>query len=376
MSQLQILDGGTYLAKIKEELKKPGKVRMAVAFLGRQSAQLLSHKATDEIEILCDISMGVTDAIELERLIDRFGKDRIRKVLSLHSKIFIFSDGFIVGSANLSENALGGPFSSQQAPQDSKVKRPKHWEIGVYGNDSVVRQQLIDVFDGLKKEASEINCSDLVELNEQNRRRRMQRGGDQKGAEVDLATELRNGTLWPLINWWSDESAFLAPKSDREKIAGKFDKDRNGNTVWFHEKDAEYLIEKLPYWVFTIRAEKGWTGVAVNRNQRKSGALIKVETIFPDSVPTNDGEHFCLGGTSVPKTVVPKYDFDLLMTAFRCVLDKDAEMQSILFLHKEKSPEEKDGIWTKEGYYKAQLEDGGLLLRKFWMAVGERMQKG
>jgi hypothetical protein len=376
MSQLQILDGGTYLAKIKEELKKPGKVRMAVAFLGRQSAQLLSHKATDEIEILCDTSMGVTDAIELERLIDRFGKDRVRKVLSLHSKIFIFSDGFIVGSANLSENALGGPISSQQAPQDSKVKRPKHWEIGVYGNDSVVRQQLIDVFDALKKEAGEIDEFDLKELNEQNRRRRMQRGGNQKGAEIDLATELSNGSIWPLINWWSDESAFLAPKTDREKIAGKFDKDRNGNTVWFLEKDAEYLIEKLPYWVFTIRTEEGWTGVAVNRNQRKSGAVIKVETIFPDSVPTNDGEHFCVGGTLSPKAVVLKYDFDLLMKAFRYVLDRDAKMQNLLFLDKERLPEEKSRIWTKEGYYKAQLRDGGMRLKKFWMAVGERMQKG
>lgn len=84
-------------------------LRCAVAFWGNGAAELLTacgQECAQDAKIVCDVSMGSTSAIELERL-GAPENCRLRFHDGLHAKVYISSAGAVVASANASSNGIG-----------------------------------------------------------------------------------------------------------------------------------------------------------------------------------------------------------------------------------------------------------------------------
>lgn len=77
-------------------------VRIASAFLGRGSEELVPAGA----RLICDIGMGGTNPAALEDLSKILG-DNLRFIPGLHAKVYLSSEGCVIGSSNLSDNGIG-----------------------------------------------------------------------------------------------------------------------------------------------------------------------------------------------------------------------------------------------------------------------------
>lgn len=100
-------------------------VEVAVAFWGGGAADALfgSRSAARRSRILCDVSLGGTQAKALEELGAPDNK-KLRHRRALHAKLYISDQGVVIGSANASRAALG--FGGD----------PQHIELGTYHSPS------------------------------------------------------------------------------------------------------------------------------------------------------------------------------------------------------------------------------------------------
>jgi hypothetical protein len=158
---MQQLTGSDYLAAIQDQMKKPGKVRAAVAFWATDSEKLFDGRKKEDIQILCDLSMGGSRASTIKRLRKDYGA---KQVDSLHAKVMIFEKALIIGSANASTSALG-------AFTENSAKAPaKHVEYGVLISDPNEIAKATSWFDALFNEKGEkITDDDLVNLEMKNK---------------------------------------------------------------------------------------------------------------------------------------------------------------------------------------------------------------
>jgi hypothetical protein len=158
---MQQLTGADYLAAIQAEMKKPGKVRAAVAFWATDSEKLFEGRNKEDIQILCDLSMGGSREPTIKILLRDF---QAKKVESLHAKVIIFENALIVGSANASTSALGDF-------EGASGKKAKHIEYGLLIDDAKEIEQAKEWFDRLfqdQKLASPISEEDLKKLKKMN----------------------------------------------------------------------------------------------------------------------------------------------------------------------------------------------------------------
>jgi translation elongation factor P/translation initiation factor 5A len=158
---MQQLTGADYLAAIQAEMKKPGKVRAAVAFWATDSEKIFDGRKKEDVQILCDLSMGGSRASTIRRLRKDYGA---KQVDSLHAKVMIFESALIIGSANASTSALG------DLVEKSRKALAKHVEYGVLISDANEIAKATLWFDALFNEkGEEITDDDLVILEMKNK---------------------------------------------------------------------------------------------------------------------------------------------------------------------------------------------------------------
>ena len=103
---------GTALFVVGDELSaavatvlKGDNVRCAVAFIGKRAWEALKQPAA---KIVCNVDGGSTSADGLEKLSEVLG-GKLRWTPNLHAKVYLSSNGAVIGSANFTGNGLGIP---------------------------------------------------------------------------------------------------------------------------------------------------------------------------------------------------------------------------------------------------------------------------
>jgi CheY-like chemotaxis protein len=155
------LTGKDYLAAIRCEIAKSGKIKAAVAFWATDSELLFKGRKKEDVQILCDLSMGGSREPTIRRLCNDF---EVKQVDSLHAKVMIFEKALIVGSANASISALGN-FAGDP------VKEGKHVEYGflIENADEIERAtKWFDSFFDDPELASPISKANLKKLEKMN----------------------------------------------------------------------------------------------------------------------------------------------------------------------------------------------------------------
>lgn len=125
------------LARIQELVEACGQrrdlLRMAVAFWGSGSEQII--KGPGRFNILCNLSHPGTNPWVIEKIRNLPGVN-IKQLDDLHAKVVIGSAGAFVGSANMSERALGINMSGRQGWLEAGVsldaKTDDHAEASIW----------------------------------------------------------------------------------------------------------------------------------------------------------------------------------------------------------------------------------------------------
>lgn len=108
---------GDKLRKAIEKLAKGKKLRLAVAFWGTGSENLLGDALGGDIRIICNLKSGGTNPYVLEN----FPRDKVKQHDHLHAKVYIGEDKVVVTSANASANGLGLEGSEQNFWEEAGV---------------------------------------------------------------------------------------------------------------------------------------------------------------------------------------------------------------------------------------------------------------
>ncbi len=106
MATTRFLFNRALWSELQTRVARPGRVRAAVAYVGKGGAQLLPLKLGDELIVdmsLPTVRQGATYPKAIRTLIRRGVKVWTRE--SLHAKFFILGNAVFAGSANVSKNA-------------------------------------------------------------------------------------------------------------------------------------------------------------------------------------------------------------------------------------------------------------------------------
>ena len=109
---MQFLAGSDVVAHVRQLLEKPEPARLAVAFWGSGAISSLGldsrHLRGRKTRIICDLTSGVCNPKEIERLLALQEKGlEIRAMKGLHAKVYATGEHVVIGSANASTNGLG-----------------------------------------------------------------------------------------------------------------------------------------------------------------------------------------------------------------------------------------------------------------------------
>lgn len=154
----EFLNGVSLVAAVKRVLEGEN-VRCAVAFWGEGAAEFLSSddESRKGVRIVCDLSMGCTSPRALRKL-GAPTNDRLRFHDHLHAKVYLSDIGAVIGSANMSANALGF---------GGKVR---HREAAMFlDTDEDGFQEAVDWFDALYDGSKKVNRKALKRTEERHR---------------------------------------------------------------------------------------------------------------------------------------------------------------------------------------------------------------
>lgn len=147
-------------ASVTDLLQGKGPFKLAVAFLGEHSQQIL-EKTTGKVQILCNLESGATNPFAIETLLKR-SEMEIRSNAKLHAKVYWSPAKAIVTSANLSANGLS---------YEDEELRGWH-EAGVVLTDAVIIRQIEQWHHALWKKSGHVTPVLLEAAKEAWRRRR------------------------------------------------------------------------------------------------------------------------------------------------------------------------------------------------------------
>ncbi len=105
---------------ISEALEKVAPERIAVAYVGIDWREFISAKNLKEIII--SPTLG-SNPIAISEIVKEIGWENVHFLNNLHSKIYISDYSVIIGSANLSKNAMGnnGLYESCVLTDDKQI---------------------------------------------------------------------------------------------------------------------------------------------------------------------------------------------------------------------------------------------------------------
>jgi len=179
--------------EIKKLLSKENKLRIAVAFIGDGACNLINQK-TNDVKIICNLTMGGTNPTEVKALINRFNRGNVKHVDNLHAKLYIGTEYAIVGSANMSANGLGTqPHGLREAGYQFKMTSPSG-------------QRSADWFDTLWGAARDMTDEDLKNAEDKWKRRQRTRCGDWQADSGKICDYDFDRDDFPLITWYQDDA--------------------------------------------------------------------------------------------------------------------------------------------------------------------------
>lgn len=361
------LTGHAYREAIKEQIQRSNTIKAAVAFWGKESECLLKPKDTSKIQILCDVSMGASNADVIEAIQSRIGPTRIKKVNSFHAKVWIFDNTMILGSANASTLALG------PIREETTSNQLKHIEFGVLIQDpTAVAEAKIwfrQLFNDPAK-SSEISDSDLEVLRERNHALRdYERGSSTRTLTVFL-DELRSGNVVPFISWWDKDDKVLQGDKNKTSQPDQVQNRWNKTAAWVEEFDKEAVqsqLKKSPFWIVHFVAERYGRGIRPNPTQAEDAIAILIERMDADLSKSEGGSEFYLAGSSGEQQISRSLPDQVFWEAFRVVLARNPEVGDLLDIG-HGSWSEKLERWDKKGFLTRQFENRDLIAR-FWQDV-------
>ena len=138
-------------AFIKKELEKIFRIaketKCAVAFWGKDGSQIFRNSKSKNIKIVCNLTSGSTNPVEISKLQNKYGKNSIRMKNDLHAKVFWTDKAVIIGSANVSANGL-----ALEGPETTGLE-----EVAVLIRDPIILKQTESWFNHIWKRAMPIN---------------------------------------------------------------------------------------------------------------------------------------------------------------------------------------------------------------------------
>jgi hypothetical protein len=102
---MEIVTGPELFDELKSAVGKADDVRLAIAFWGSGALEAIGLRASQRIEIICNLSMGGTNPDEIERILKTGAA--VYPHPTLHAKMGLTGHFGFVGSSNASSNGLG-----------------------------------------------------------------------------------------------------------------------------------------------------------------------------------------------------------------------------------------------------------------------------
>jgi hypothetical protein len=178
--------------KVGEEVENLAPSHVAVAYVGKDWAKLIAPARLKEIVLSPTVG---TNPSAVKELVTQLGWEKVHFLDQLHAKIYIGSNAVIVGSANLSTNALsfGGADLFEAIMVSSEVGH---------------RKEAMDAFERLRDTAGKAYPT------EQAKRARLEKlvRDTEKAKKAGLFSQLDQGTAFDqykignhriLVEWWT-----------------------------------------------------------------------------------------------------------------------------------------------------------------------------
>lgn len=105
---IKFFDGSHLGQKICAELSRAKKIRVAVAYWGKDAIKNLGLEKLRrrDVKIICDLESGASNPCEVKQLQKIFGRENILSCPRLHAKVWLTDRCAIIGSSNASTNGL------------------------------------------------------------------------------------------------------------------------------------------------------------------------------------------------------------------------------------------------------------------------------
>ncbi len=258
--------------KIKKALKAVAPKRIAVAYVGKNWDKYVELNKLEEVIVSPTLGSNPYAIDEIEK---KIGWDKVHFLDKLHSKIYLGEKEFIIGSANLSNNAL---FSDDTGLFESVIR----------GSDQKIREELSHLLDTYVKNAKRLYPDQkskedkLQALKEV--WKKMPKEADPNNLAERKAPNLKEyeiGSERIIIVWWEN----LCPNYDiakiEEEIGGKFSEYEKEHSNSFCEDD----IIDLHDWVINWQCKRNGDCTKVLKID-----LFRVDQIVQNGVKGFDGK--------------------------------------------------------------------------------------
>jgi len=221
-------------------LRQSRRLYCAVAFWGRGAAAYLGlPRDHQDLQILCNLSVGGTNPDEIRRLLQVGAK--VRQIDTLHAKVYIGDDEMLVASANASSNGLGFEGHAQG-----------HWiEAGAIGP---VQPRALEWFQELWSDSRPVTPEDLAAADEAWATRQRNRPPLASFSLFDADAE-----ILPLLDWYRRSEWIANETAIAQQLGQAYDDntaDRLGDSVDVRGPEDAALLKK-GRWVLKWKRTKG-----------------------------------------------------------------------------------------------------------------------
>lgn len=363
------LTGNAYREAIKEQIQKSDTIKAAVAFWGKGSDSLIEQIEPSKIQIICDVSMGASNADVIRRIRDGVGTTRVKKVNSFHAKVWIFDNALILGSANASTAALG-PIG-----EETEANQLKHIEYGVLIQDPTAVAEAKVWFRQLFDDpamSSEISEFDLEILGQKNKARGEYKGFVFSKKFILFLEALRSGETIPFISWWDKDDELPSMEVDDLDGSNSRAEKWNESAAWigdFDERDVRSYLKDRSFWVLNFVAKSNGSALESISIQTQYGCVNFVERILTERVTTQNKTEVYLAGSNAEEgyyLTIPERDF---WVAFATSLANNPNVMELIDIGPASSAA-KNKRWKNEGFLSRQIRARDLLA-EFWVQVME-----
>ena len=115
------ISSASYKTEVQALIARHPRLRLAVAFWGRGSDELITGEPNSRFQIICNLTSGGTNPDPI-RALTKTKNVEIRTLSTLHAKVICGDNEAIVGSANLSTNGLNNESDENPGWEEAGIK--------------------------------------------------------------------------------------------------------------------------------------------------------------------------------------------------------------------------------------------------------------